>query len=190
MKTIDIQNSTTAALLAFYNEHTEKKVARFADRKTAERRVQALIDSMPKEEVKGAKTHAKLVAATAFNACPSCGATVDQTGGRVNGKGEVVKEHLRTCHVCGTEYDGTTGRVLRKVGQTLSKSIKESWARPEIAAKRAERNHVLANGTEYNSVNAAFVALGLPVQKVIKFRMQLKAAGTLNFGEIKFEVVR
>lgn len=40
---MNISTATTAELLAFYNEHANKPVARFSDRKTAERRVNELL---------------------------------------------------------------------------------------------------------------------------------------------------
>jgi len=40
---INVQTATTAQLVAFYNEHANKPVTKFADRKTAERRVNELI---------------------------------------------------------------------------------------------------------------------------------------------------
>lgn len=56
MKTIDITTATTAELVAFWNAHAEKPVKRFADRKTAERRVAALIETLaPKVSKKAAK---------------------------------------------------------------------------------------------------------------------------------------
>jgi hypothetical protein len=40
---MNLSTATTAELLAFYNEHANKPVARFSDRKTAERRVNELM---------------------------------------------------------------------------------------------------------------------------------------------------
>lgn len=43
MKSINISTAKTAELVAFYNAHASKPVTKFADRKTAERRVSALL---------------------------------------------------------------------------------------------------------------------------------------------------
>ena len=40
---LNISTATTAELVAFYNKHSDKPVKKFADRKTAERRVSALV---------------------------------------------------------------------------------------------------------------------------------------------------
>jgi len=45
---LNVENATTKELVAYYNEHAEKPVKKFADRKTAERRVNELIASMDK----------------------------------------------------------------------------------------------------------------------------------------------
>ena len=45
---LNITTATTAELVAFYNANASTPVKKFADRKTAERRVAALIESLPK----------------------------------------------------------------------------------------------------------------------------------------------
>ena len=45
---LNINTATTAELVAFYNKHADKPVTKFADRKTAERRVAALMVTLPK----------------------------------------------------------------------------------------------------------------------------------------------
>lgn len=47
MKTDQVASATTADLIAFYNAHSTTPVKKFTDRKTAERRVTALIEQMP-----------------------------------------------------------------------------------------------------------------------------------------------
>lgn len=76
-----------------------------------------------------------------------------------------------------------------------SLSIKKSWDNPEIAAVRAVRDNVEVNGKVYRSTHAAFVDLGLPTQKCIKFRKELKAAKKATFTthdgkKIDFKVVQ
>lgn len=43
---MDVKNATTAALIEFYNKHSEKPIKKFADRATAEKRVQAIVDAL------------------------------------------------------------------------------------------------------------------------------------------------
>jgi hypothetical protein len=57
---INVQTATTAELVAFYNAHANKPVNKFADRKTAERRVNELMAG-----IKFSKPSAKKAAALA-----------------------------------------------------------------------------------------------------------------------------
>lgn len=60
MKTsINVSTATSAELLAFYNAHAPKAIRKFADRKTAEHRVSALIPDAPKKAVKQPKAASK-----------------------------------------------------------------------------------------------------------------------------------
>lgn len=43
---MDVTNATTAALIEFYNKHSEKPIKKFADRATAEKRCQAIVDAL------------------------------------------------------------------------------------------------------------------------------------------------
>lgn len=63
-----------------------------------------------------------------------------------------------------------------------------SWADPVVRAKRCKRHFVRVDGVEYNSVRAAFVALGLPLGQHIAFRMELKATGHLNGYRRSWEI--
>ena len=60
---INVQTATTAELVAFYNAHANKPVNKFADRKTAERRVNELMAG-----IKFSKPSAKKAAALADKA--------------------------------------------------------------------------------------------------------------------------
>lgn len=63
---------------------------------------------------------------------------------------------------------------------------------PRAAAAKASvgaggvRSTVTVDGVTYPSLRFAFLALGLPLGQHIKFRGQLKAAGTLKFGPYVF----
>lgn len=49
---INVQTAKTAELVAFYNKHASKPVSKFADRKTAERRVAALLGTIHTKTVR------------------------------------------------------------------------------------------------------------------------------------------
>lgn len=51
---LNISTATTAELVAYFNKHSAKPVKKFADRKTAERRVAALMVTLPKAPAKKA----------------------------------------------------------------------------------------------------------------------------------------
>lgn len=187
MNAKQISAAKTAELVAFYNANCavvgKKPVSKFADRKTAEKRVAELVASLPKQKTEGA--------AYVKGTCPKCGDSANGiTCGHVvnlKGKQEVVNEHEAMCHVCGHEFNYETGKALRKAGATnpgAAKQIAASWKDPEVFAARITRNNVKVDGTVYTSVREAFIKLGLPLGQHIKFRMSLKAAGKLEgFGK-------
>lgn len=59
-------------------------------------------------------------------------------------------------------------------------AVSASWKDEAVAAKRSVRHFVVVNGKEYRSVRKAFEELGLPIGEHIKFRMELKAVGTIE----------
>lgn len=184
MNAKQIASAKTAELVAFFNANCAavgvKPVAKFADRKTAERRVAELVAKLPKP----AKTEA---AKYTQGTCPACG---DSTNGitcgtviNLHGKQEVINEHEAMCHVCGHQFNYETGKALPKKGAAnpqAGKHIAESWKDADTYAARITRNNVKVDGVVYTSVREAFVKLGLPLGTHIKFRMNLKAAGKLT----------
>lgn len=70
-----------------------------------------------------------------------------------------------------------------------SAAISKSWASKATRAARSERTAVKVGGTQYRSVAEAFRQLGLPMEKHVKFRGELKAAGKATFDGNKFTVV-
>ena len=113
-------------------------------------------------------------------ACPSCGATHDQT--YAGEEGTAAGERM-FCHHCSTEYH-TDGRIFKRPASSLSRSaaIAASWANPEVAAARATRVEVVVEGMgAFKSVPAAFRALNLPMGRMIPFRLVIKAQGEATF---------
>lgn len=149
---------------------------------------------MDREAAKVEKAAKKYCFST--DGCPVCGATADITAGRViekNGRQEVIREHEGTCHSCGAEFNVNTGKPIRAPKATdkasISASISATWADPEVAAKRKERTSVRVDGEAiFSSVAKAFAALNIPSNKVISFRLRLKAEGTGYIGGHRFDV--
>jgi hypothetical protein len=122
--------ATMSQLLAFFNANTGgAQVKKFADRPTAEKRVQKLVDEMAAEEFEPAEVAffaaqravevvvdhsaantrigAMLAAEVSGDACPSCGATQDITSGRIVnrfGHQVLVDEGVFQCHSCSHEW--------------------------------------------------------------------------------------
>jgi rubredoxin len=180
---MNVQTATTAELLAFFNANSPKPVARFSDRKTAERRVAALIAELPAAEP-------VVAAAYVVGTCPNCGATTDITCGTVverNGHQEVVREHEAHCHGCGHEFNYDTGKPLKQRAQSQGAGVAASWLNPEVRAARVARHAVAVAGQgSWASVAKAFAALKLPSNKIIRTRAELVAKGTAKVGDFEF----
>lgn len=167
----------TSELVAFYNDNAVKVVSKFADRATAEKRVAQMIVDM--------------VASAKF--CPMCD-TLDNYGRDITyagAEGTKAGENYFHHH-CGKTFrpDGSVPKAAAPANADRSAAIAASWADPEVAAARAQRSKVFVEGRgEFRSTKAAFVALGLPVSKVIPFRMKLKASGAAHYEQHSFVVV-
>ena len=185
----DVIATKTADLVAFYNENSgSKPIKKFADRRTAETRVIALIESLnalaepsnespipdakPREEVSSdVKTHkARAVVKKAEPTQEELDAMTDEE------YEAFVKSGLNDSANCVVQNGTPSHR------RSNSEGIAKSWDNKEVAQKRLTRNGVMVEGVgEFKSVRAAFAALGLPDSKHIRFRMKLKEAGRLNF---------
>lgn len=185
----DVIATKTADLVAFYNANSgSKPIKKFADRRTAETRVIALIESLnaldepsnespipdakPREEVSSdVKTHkARAVVKKAEPTQEELDAMSDEE------YEAFVKSGLNDSANCVVQ-NGTPSRR-----RSNSEGIAKSWDNKEVAQKRLTRNGVMVEGVgEFKSVRVAFAALGLPDSKHIRFRMKLKEAGRLNF---------
>lgn len=207
---MNVTTATTAELVAFYNAKSAKPVKKFADRKTAERRVAALLAADQQQNL--VKVTAQEVAAAARRAmaenkihsdhrltCPECGDTDNLTTGAVKllrGMQHVVNEHIADCHMCGHEWNIETGKPVRKSAASPERSaaIAATWQDKKVAKARAVRHAVevttpKGKTASHRSVREAFMVLALPLGQHIKFRGQLKAAGKADFGGYKFKIV-
>jgi len=85
---------------------------------------------------------------------------------------------------------------LPKKLSNRSDAIARTWTVKAVADKRAKRDGVTVDSHFYKSVLAAFKFLGLPQEKHIKFRMELKATGEAvwkdekNPNGLKFKIVK
>jgi len=169
MTEAEIKKAKMKELVAIYNEHTTKPIKKFADMATATRRVMKLL-------------HGKQVEGK----CPACSKKIPK-GTKLN--------HQRHVCSCGVEFYADTGRVytVDKLGR--SKAIEKSWKNDETKSKRSVRHFVRVKPSkgstqEFRSVKQAFEHFDLPLNEHIKFRMELKAAGTLTRYDMKWEAIQ
>lgn len=182
MNANQISTASTAELVAFYNANAAKPVTKFSDRKTAERRVAALIATLPVAAEPVVAAAEPVVAEQGKylrGTCPSCGATQDITCGTVierHGKQELVREHEALCHGCGHEFNYDNGKPLKLAAESTTRSaaIAATWTDPNVRAARAVRHAVTVLGRgHFDSVAKAFAALNIPSNKIIRTRAAL-----------------
>ncbi len=85
----------------------------------------------------------------------------------------------------------------RATDRSASEAIAASWQDPQVRQKRSARHHVRVlwkeKGSkrvdEFRSVRQAFQELQLPLNKHIKFRVQLKAEGKKEFEGFQFAII-
>lgn len=215
---INVKTATTAELVAFYNANVpaDKQIKKFADRATAEKRVQPMADQLARESAADDREIAAWNAGSATpeapehesnvsgfeihgqTHCPSCGIDlrngVSMHGDDVNGKPLRHDTHMFECMGCGAGF----GALLKKAKPSTSRraGIAASWAVPEIAAARSERTGTIEVrqgkkliGT-YRSVAHAFTSLGMSLKGHIPFRMSLKVEGEKAHGAYTFAIAK
>lgn len=163
MSKFDIATASMADLLAFFNSKTDKPVKRFADRKTAERRVLALMGSAPATVV-AAPPVAAALASIDLSTAPGLTA-----GANPKDTEDMAKKPAKA------------KKAAKKPAADRSKAVAASWADKKVATARATHNAVKVGGETYKSTRAAFKALDLPPGRCISFRGKLKASGAETF---------
>lgn len=164
MTALNVTAATTAELLAFFNSHTGgAQVKKFADRKTAERRVNLLIAEMIEDgDTEGYELTAAeqaIVDAPAGSsehltqelACPECGCTQDITAGRiVNRKGHqvLVDEDVFTCHPCGHEWGTPDAPAKASVSTGLTRPEMTASLKLDRAIQEVTTGHIYANACQ------------------------------------------
>lgn len=185
----DVIATKTADLVAFYNANSgSKPIKKFADRRTAETRVIALIESLnaldePSNEspIPDAKSHEEVSSDVKTHKARAVVKKAEPTQEELDAMTDeeyeaFVKSGLNDSANCVVQNGTPSHR------RSNSEGIAKSWNNKEVAQKRLTRNGVMVEGVgEFKSVRVAFAALGLPDSKHIRFRMKLKEAGRLNF---------
>lgn len=211
---INTRTATMTQLVSFYNEHAPTPVKRFADRATAGKRVQRLVDGMiaetekkilndagvqegegvPPEVVESIQQSRNTIMLNALakpTFIPSYNHQVcpkcgssEIYNGRTQGGLIVDEDRIAGCHACDWVQDD-------RRSSNNSAGVSRSWQDPETKVARTTRHAVLVNGTQtFRSTAEAFRQLKLQMSKHIAFRAQLKAAGVLAFdGKFVFAIV-
>lgn len=164
MTALNVTTATTAELLAFFNANTGgAQVKKFADRKTAERRVNLLIaemiedgDAHTAETAPAAKTMANIGSAISGGVhnylCPHCGVDLNNGVGHhlqeVNGKYVKHTNFEFECLACGGEFGPsiTVKKPSVSTGATrpeMTKSLKL-----DRAIQEATTGHIYANACQ------------------------------------------
>jgi predicted nucleic acid-binding Zn-ribbon protein len=200
---INVSEATTTELVAFYNSivAADKQIKKFADRKTAERRVAELVASLPVAEVAGfnaPEAPAGEVAPEGVRVCPHCGdtgslyhvddcaANTDKTYRQLRDADFEAGEFW--CVACGGHSGAPV--IFPAKSTARAEGVARSWQDAEVAARRAVRDKVEVDGALFKSVAAAFKALGLPMKEHISFRMSLKAAGSTRCYDRNWKIVK
>lgn len=207
MNTKTFDQMTTAEMVAEYNILTGKSIKKFSSRAAGEQQLTkarelfavaqqtATVAVQPAQqpevnEVTEQTQEAAVVGE--FVNCPQCGAHLDNGVGyhmqEVNGKTIKHEEFEYACLACGGEFGPSIHRVAKS--ETRSAAVAATWENDQIAAARSARDNVAVNGKgTFRSVAAAFKALGLPMSKHIKFRIEVKSngTGTFKYGEDEYE---
>ena len=179
-----IAKSSAKMLLTAWNTFgSEKPVKRFATLEAARKRMTKMIENDPKLEMGIAAflevELGQAPAAPVETPAPKEVAPVKAKRSRRAPKS--IEEEEAALEESESEDDAPSDNLDSHARRSLA--IAKSWNNPETAAKRSERSKVLVDGVLYKSVREAFEALGLPMSKRIRFRMELKAAKSLEaFG--------
>ncbi len=183
---INVETAKTSELLAFYNQHAEKQVSKFTNLETARRRVTALIDSLA--ELNAAQDVAEQAAAakTAAKAAKGAKKLVVTVEHQKSIKADPEPKPAKKSAKQELQEADAGELIVAAAPRSNSAGIAASWLDPDVRAARLYRQGVIVSKDgkpvgEYVSTHAAFAALGLPISKVIRFRMKLKAAGGLSF---------
>lgn len=191
-----IAEMTTAEMVAEYNLLTGKSIKKFSSRAAGEQQLAkarellavakqtATVAVQPAQQPEETQVTEEVKKPFRYDVdgCPNCHTTLDQTAAGEDGT--TAGDERNFCHHCGTEYWRETGEIYKTPtkSDTRGKAIAATWENDQIAAARSARDNVAVDGHgTFRSVAAAFKALGLPMSKHIKFRIEVKSNGTGTF---------
>lgn len=129
--------------------------------------------------------------------CPHCGVHLENgviAHGDEDGEGGFIENHSYqySCMKCMGEFGPELG-AKAEPSEARSAGIAKSWDDAEVAAKRKQRHgvEVTVDGvkTSYGSVRKAYIALGIPLNGHIAFRMLLKEKGRVKENGRSWKVV-
>lgn len=187
----DIASVATKDLVAFYNANASKTVSKFADRKTAEARVMALVETLEAPALELETDVATEVPSDIVIHKTRASRTVDDEASNLlnsnTPEDEVTAEEaLRELALMKEAAQKKASTPSKASGRTLSQAIADSWKLEGVTEARMTRHgvEVTVDGEshgDFKSVAAAFTALGLPMTKHIRFRMLVKKEGRAIF---------
>jgi hypothetical protein len=215
MQQIAITEAKMADLISFYNTHAVrlqdgKPVNKFADRKTAEKRVNVLVEKLasyfqgkegevfPDEgmifvgELTDDETGEPVQIKAAEQSTNVKSMSVEEDGEPEEEDEEEQDHSVNTFGHMGGALGAMSNKKqepprnhIGRASNSLGVSI--SWQVPTVRAERLTRHGVNVTDEdgellgEFKSTLAAFHSLNLPVSKHIRFRLKLKAAGVETF---------
>lgn len=181
----EIKSAPTGELVETYNSLTGKSIKKFSSRDAGEKQTAAAFDAKAKTgDSKGSGETEKPASK------PTKGQKPDVSpAGKPKSAAKAVPVAAKPVPSLAEQALKPVKPVTAKTGAERGASVKASWDDKSVREARATKNHVKVDGVEYRSVYQAFEKLNLPLGKVIKFRGELKAAGTLKFGDYTFAIV-
>jgi hypothetical protein len=198
-----IRAAKTSELVAYWNEHNEKQITKFADRLTAEKRCEGLMERLktaalvksveegPSEEVGGSALDPVQDDGEPEFQEDAEGEESQDGEGDANGTpatatgnpfAALVKGNAVEGHEALPEDDKFIKADKRKSNRA---GVQASWNDPEVRAARQTRDSVFVtvdgSTSGHKSTRSAFRDFLLPDSKHIRFRMKLKEAGSATF---------
>lgn len=176
----EIKSMKSSEMVSEYNILTGKTITKFASRAKGEEQL-----LKAREKFSTAQKIVEVLESESAIGCPHCG----ERRGQDFNNGEY---HCNSCDATYCEMENGKRKIWfkNKRAKAASEGIKESWNDEQTRAARAIRNRVFVKGFgEFKSVKAAFVSLGLPLTKHIRFRIDLKnkKQKTFNYNEQEYE---
>lgn len=195
-----IRAAKTSELVAYWNEHNEKQITKFADRLTAEKRCEGLMNRLNTaaliESVESGASEE--VGGSALNPVQDDGSDTQDGADEDQGEEEqpehqtatgnpfaaLVKGNVVEGHEALPE-DGEKEVIKATKWKSNREGVRASWNDPEVRAARQTRDSVFVtvdgSTSGHKSTRSAFRDFLLPDSKHIRFRMKLKEAGSATF---------